>query len=98
MSQVRQNYHKDCEEGINLLIKLEMDAVYVYLTLTSYFSRSDVALPGLAEYFRKAVQEEMKHVQLFISYQNKRGGRVKLEDISKPAIQEWATGNDDKTL
>ena len=91
-SRVRQNYHAECEDGINKLIKLEMDAVYQYLALSSFFARSEVTLPGVTEFFGKAVREEMEHVQLFIDYQNKRGGRVKLEDLSKPVQQEWRTG------
>lgn len=91
-SQVRQNYHSDCEDGVNLLIKLEMDAMYMYLSMTSYFGRSDVALPGFADYFRKAVSEEWEHANTLISYQTKRGGKVKLEDLKKLAKEEWGSG------
>lgn len=91
-SEVKQNYHSDCEEGINKLIRLEMDALYLYLSLRSYFYRSQVALPGIAEYFKSAVQEEMAHMQLFIDYQNKRGGTVKFAEVKKPEKQEWSSG------
>ena len=90
--QVRQKYHPDSEAGVNRLIKVELDAVYMYLSMASYFDRSDVALPGFANYFRQAVAEEWGHVNVFISYQTKRGGQVKLEDIQKPARANWGSG------
>ena len=90
--QVRQNYHSECEEGINLMIKMELDAMYMYMAMTSYFDRHDVALPGLVKYFRKAGNEEWCHANTFISYQNKRGGSVKLVDILKPVKDSWASG------
>jgi ferritin len=42
MSQIRQNYHEDCEKGINQQINLELYAFYTYtsmvsLHLTSHF-------------------------------------------------------------
>ncbi len=91
-SEVRQNYHSDCEAGVNKLIRLEMDSLYLSRSLRSYFYNSQVVLPGIAEYFKRAVEEEMGHMQLFIDYQNKRGGKVKFEEIKKPEKQEWASG------
>lgn len=32
-SQVRQNFHKDCEDAINKQVNLELHASYVYLAL-----------------------------------------------------------------
>lgn len=59
-----------------------------------YFDRDDVALPGMHAYFKKASDEEREHAQLFLKYQNKRGGRVLLEDVKRPAQQEWGTAED----
>ena len=53
-----------------------------------------MALPGFAEYFRKASHEEMKHAQTLMKFQNDRGGRVVLQDIKKPAKDEWGSGQD----
>lgn len=64
----------------------------MYLSMASYFGRSDVAFPGFADYFRKAGGEEWRHANTFISYQNKRGGKVKLKDIKKPAKDQWGSG------
>ncbi|CAN0561969.1 unnamed protein product [Rangifer tarandus platyrhynchus] len=43
-SQVRQNYHQDSEAAINRQIHLELSASYVYLSMSYYFDRDDVAL------------------------------------------------------
>lgn len=36
MSQCRQNYHEECEAGINKQINLELYASYVYLSMVSF--------------------------------------------------------------
>lgn len=59
-----------------------------------YFDRDDVALPGMHAYFKKASDEEREHAHLFLAYQNKRGGRVLLEDVKRPAQQEWGSAED----
>ena len=46
-----------------------------------YFDRDDVALPGFAKYFKDASDEEREHAEKFMKYQNKRGGRIVLQDI-----------------
>jgi ferritin heavy chain len=94
MSQVRQNYHAESEEGVNKQINLELYAMYTYMSLSYYFNRDDVALPNFAEYFRKASHEEMEHAQIFMKFQNDRGGRVVLQDIKKPAKDEWGSGQE----
>ena len=59
-----------------------------------YFERDDVALPGFAKYFRKASGEELEHAQIFMKFQNDRGGRVVLQDIKKPAKDSWGSGQE----
>lgn len=34
----------------------------------------------------------MKHAQMFMKFQNDRGGRIVLQDIKKPAKNEWGNG------
>ena len=51
-----------------------------------------MALPGFAKFFCKAASEELQHAQALMSFQNARGGRIVLEDIKKPAKDEWGTG------
>jgi len=36
VSQVRQNYHQESEEGVNKQINLELYAMYTYLSMVSY--------------------------------------------------------------
>lgn len=91
-SGVRQNFHPDCEKALNEQVRLELEAMYTYISMSSYFSRHDQALPGLAEYFAKAVKEEIDHVQLLCNYQTKRGGQLQYRDIRKPDKTEWGSG------
>nr|ABB05537.1 ferritin peptide [Penaeus chinensis] len=91
-SQVRQNYHEDCEASINKQINMELYASYVYLSMAHYFERDDVALPGFAKFFKESSDEERDHAQIFMKYQNKRGGRIVLQQIAAPSMQEWGTG------
>merc|ERR1712241_800226 len=89
--QAKQNYHEDCEARINKQINMELYASYVYLSMSFYFSRDDVAFPGFAKYFKKNSDEEREHAQKFMEYQNNRGGRIVLQDVGKPAQDEWGS-------
>uniref|UniRef100_A0AAQ6IHG6 Ferritin n=1 Tax=Anabas testudineus TaxID=64144 RepID=A0AAQ6IHG6_ANATE len=40
-SQVRQNYHRDCEAAINRMVNMELFASYTYTSMGFYFSRDD---------------------------------------------------------
>ena len=53
-----------------------------------------MSLPNFAKYFRKASEEELEHAQIFMKFQNDRGGRVVLQDIKKPAKDEWGSGQE----
>jgi len=91
VSQVRQNYHSESEAGINRQINMELYASYTYQSMAFYFDRDDVSLPGFAKFFRKSSEEEREHAEKFMAYQNKRGGRIVLQDIKKPERDEWGT-------
>jgi len=90
-SVIRQNYHENCEAAINKQINMELYASYVYLSLSYYYERDDVALPGMAKFFRKNSDEEREHAQKFMTYQNQRGGRICLQAVAAPSLQEWGT-------
>ena len=51
-----------------------------------------MALPGFAKFFKKSADEEKEHAGKLMKFQSKRGGRVKLSDIKKPAKDEWGSG------
>ena len=57
-----------------------------------HFDRDDVALPGFHKYFKQMSDEEREHAQKFMEFQNKRGGRIVLQDVAKPSKQEWTNG------
>ncbi|CAH2319072.1 ferritin heavy chain A [Pelobates cultripes] len=88
-SQVRQNYHSDCEAALNRMVNLELYASYVYLSMSYYFDRDDVALEHVAKFFKEQSHEEREHAEKFLKYQNKRGGRIVLQDLKKPERDEW---------
>jgi ferritin heavy chain len=92
LSQVRQNFHADSESAINAQINMELRASYVYQSMAFYFDRDDVALSGFSKFFKHNSDEEREHAEKFMSYLNKRGGRVVLKDVSKPANNEWVNG------
>jgi len=92
VSQVRQNFHQESEAGVNKQINLELYASYVYQQLAYHFDRDDVALPGFKKFFKESSDEEKEHAQKLMEFQNKRGGRIVLQDIAKPIKQDWSSG------
>merc|ERR1712179_63442 len=76
MSAVKQNFHLESEALINMQINMELYASYVYLSMSAYFARDDVALHGFSKRFRAASHEEREHAETMIDYQTMRGGRV----------------------
>ncbi|XP_036884873.1 ferritin heavy chain-like [Sturnira hondurensis] len=92
VSQVRQNYHQDSEATINRQINLELYASYVYLSMSYYFGRDDVALKNFAKYFLHQSHEEREHAEKLMKLQNQRGGWIFLQDIKKPERDDWENG------
>ncbi|XP_034990313.1 ferritin heavy chain A [Zootoca vivipara] len=90
-SQIRQNYHRDCEAAVNRMVNMELYASYVYLSMSSYFDRDDVALRHVAAFFRSQSHEEREHAEKLLKFQSQRGGRVLLQDIKKPEKDAWGT-------
>ena len=91
VSQVRQNFSTEVEQGINRQINMELYASYVYQSMAMYFDRDDVAMKGLSGYFKHNSDEEREHAEKLMTYMNKRGGRVVLRDVNKPENDEWGT-------
>ncbi|XP_072348662.1 ferritin heavy chain B-like [Scyliorhinus torazame] len=80
------------EDAVNKQINLELYSSYVYLSMSSYFNRDDVALRHFAEFFKEQSHEEREHAEKLMQFQNKRGGRIILEDVKKPEQDEWSNG------
>ncbi|XP_061353054.1 ferritin-1, chloroplastic-like [Gastrolobium bilobum] len=81
VSLARQNYVDECESAINEQINVEYNVSYVYHSLFAYFDRDNVALKGLAKFFKESSDEEREHAEKLMKYQNIRGGRVVLYPI-----------------
>merc|ERR1712055_974753 len=91
MTTIRQNYHEECEALVNKQINIQLYASNVYIAMFSYFTGADQALPGFAKFFRKFSHAERNHGGALVEYQTKRGGKVVLQDITKPTRMEWGT-------
>ncbi|KAL4291479.1 hypothetical protein GQ457_14G026300 [Hibiscus cannabinus] len=84
VSLARQKYTDECEAAINEQINVEYNVSYVYHAMFAYFDRDNVALKGLAKFFKESSLEEREHAEKLMEYQNKRGGKVKLQSILMP--------------
>lgn len=82
-------YPKDLEILVNHQILKEMNAFYNYLSMSQFFRQEDHFLEGFSKYFHDAAMEELKHAEMFMKYQAKRGGRVTLMDLPAPSKQSW---------
>ncbi|XP_064234100.1 ferritin heavy chain-like [Aotus nancymaae] len=91
-SQVRQNYHRDSQAAINRQINLELCVSCVYLPMSYYFDRDDVALKNFVKYFLQQTHEEREHAEKLRTLQNQRGGRIFLQDIQKPDHDDQESG------
>ncbi|KAH6837085.1 ferritin 2 [Perilla frutescens var. hirtella] len=83
-SLARHVYSDRSEAAINDQINVEYNVSYVYHAMYAYFDRDNVALKGLAKFFKEACIEEREHAEKFMEYQNKRGGKVKLQWMMMP--------------
>ncbi|KAG9146259.1 hypothetical protein Leryth_007954 [Lithospermum erythrorhizon] len=83
-SLARQKFTDSSESAINEQINVEYNVSYVYHAMYAYFDRDNVALKGLAKFFKESSDEEREHAQKLMEYQNKRGGKVKLQSILMP--------------
>jgi len=88
-SQIRQNFHSECEAALNKQINVELYASYSYQAMAWHFDRDDVALNGFHKLFSDNSKEEREHAEKMMKYQNRRGGQIVLSPIDKPAKNTW---------
>ncbi|GCC19795.1 ferritin heavy chain B-like [Chiloscyllium punctatum] len=88
-SQLRQNYHQDCEAVINRQINMELYASYVYMSMYAFFDPDDVTLKHVAKFFQHQSHEEREHAEKLMKFQHQRGGRAILQDVAKLDRLEW---------
>ncbi|KAL8224074.1 hypothetical protein R6Q57_019549 [Mikania cordata] len=86
-SLARQKFADASEACINEQINVEYNVSYVYHAMYAYFDRDNIALKGLAKFFRESSEEEREHAEKLMEYQNKRGGKVKLQSIVMPLCE-----------
>ncbi|KAJ6699426.1 FERRITIN [Salix purpurea] len=84
VSLARQYFVDECESAINEQINVEYTASYVYHAMFAYFDRDNIALKGLAKFFKESSEEEREHAEKLMKYQNIRGGKVVLHSILTP--------------
>ncbi|CAI9779200.1 unnamed protein product [Fraxinus pennsylvanica] len=84
LSLSRQRFSEECEAAINEQINVEYNVSYAYHSMYAYFDRDNVALKGLANFFKESSEEEREHAEKLMQYQNIRGGRVKLHTMLMP--------------
>nr|AFK44133.1 unknown [Lotus japonicus] len=89
VSLARQRFEDESEAAINEQINVEYNVSYVYHSLFAYFDRDNIALKGLAKFFKESSDEERGHAEKLMKYQNIRGGRVVLHPIVSP-LSEFA--------
>ncbi|CAK9150430.1 unnamed protein product [Ilex paraguariensis] len=88
VSLARQRFADESEAAINEQINVEYNVSYVYHAMYAYFDRDNVALKGLAKFFKESSEEEREHAEKLMKYQNIRGGRVKLHTLM-PTLSEF---------
>jgi ferritin heavy chain len=88
MSLSRLNLSNASVDAINRQIAMEQTASQTYLSMSTWLSRDTVALPGLAQRFRKLSEEEAGHAKKLIDYLTMRGGVVVISALPAPEV-EW---------
>ncbi|KAE9552077.1 hypothetical protein FO519_004703 [Halicephalobus sp. NKZ332] len=91
---IRQNYTTEVEAAVNKQINIELHASYVYLSMSYYFDRGDVALPNIAKWLKKQSDEKREHAHVLMKYQNTRGGRIFFQNIQRPETDEWGSASE----
>ncbi|XP_050300015.1 soma ferritin-like [Anthonomus grandis grandis] len=85
----RHKFHREIECALNDQIEMEFNASFAYLSMASYYGRSEVALPGCQGFFMMMHQEEHEHAIIFLNYVLMRGGHVCVPCIGPPDNQDW---------
>nr|CAB3247333.1 soma ferritin [Phallusia mammillata] len=82
---------KECEEGLNNQVNLELYASYMYMGMGHFFDRDDVALKNVAKYFLQCAEEEREHANKFVKFHNQRGGTTSYFQIKPPGAFDPAS-------
>jgi ferritin len=77
---------KKIEEAFSEQIKFELESAYIYLSMAAYFDTD--GFPGMGQWMRAQVQEEVTHAMRFYKHIVERGGHVLFHPIAVPP-QDW---------
>jgi len=88
------HYDKTIQDLVNYQIQQEMTAFYEYTNMAMFFNRHDKDYPGFSKYFHAAAEEELKHAHMFMKFQLKRGGALKLMSLPAPKKNTWINAVD----
>lgn len=75
------------ESLLNQQLKYEMIASHFYKMCYAFYSKPQLELTGLKNYFLKAYQEEDEHTRTVIDYINLREGKVIIPSIDSPSFK-----------
>jgi len=89
MSRIRQNYREETEALVNQQINIQLTASYAYQAMSAHFDRDDEAGLGYTKFFSQAAETKKSLAEILIQYQNRRGGRVVFQAISRPSNMSW---------
>jgi len=77
---------KKVEEAFSEQVKLELESAYIYLSMAAYFDAD--GFPGMGQWMRAQVQEEVTHAMRFYKHIVERGGHAKLHSLAMPP-HDW---------
>ncbi|XP_039049331.1 ferritin-3, chloroplastic-like [Hibiscus syriacus] len=79
--------HHRSDEAAERCQGVEYNVSYVYHSMFAYFDRDNIALKGFAKFFKNSRVEERQHAEMFMDYQNKRGGKAVLQSMLVPIAE-----------
>jgi ferritin heavy chain len=83
----------EVDKLFNLAITYHRNAAALFQALSAFFSRDNVALPGVALYFKVVAQAETNDSYLIIDFMSKRGAMVDFGPTYAPP-SDWVTSKE----
>ena len=71
--------------ALNDQLNYELVSSYLYMSMAAYFESKN--LPGMSNWMRIQIQEELQHVSKFFDYIHERDARVILNDVETLKMQ-----------
>ncbi|XP_042071646.1 ferritin, middle subunit [Haplochromis burtoni] len=87
-SQVRQNYHRDCEAAINRMVNMELFASYTYTSMVRTRHVMLMSIITLVSSYISLMLDKENGVESL----NVKSGMLLLNSVKKPERDEWGSG------